>query len=141
MYVQRSERVDNQYTKNKNNKLSKNNIIQLIPRYGKIKDGIFIKNGSVVRKNMKISDPNWAVIDPLLGRVSDERIASFFVVPVNIIEMRRNLLHILPYGHIEWDIIDSLLKYGTDEEISQMFNGNIQVGTIKARRAYLDKTR
>lgn len=141
MRAARAEKDTAVYSRRKNNQFKKNNIITLIPNYGKIKDGIFVKNGKVVRKNMKISDPNWSVIDPLLGRVPDKNIAAFFVVPENIIEMRRDLLHILPYGHIEWDIIDSLLKYGTDEEISQMFNGNIQVGTIKARRAYLNKTR
>lgn len=120
---------------------SKNNILELIPFRDKIKNGIFVKNGKPIRKSMKSSDPNWAIIDPLLGRTEDEYIAEFFVIPTDIVTMRREILHIQPYGQFNWSLIDPLLKFGTDEEVSRLFDGNISKEIISARRDYLNRNK
>lgn len=122
-------------------KRNKNNILELIPFRDKIKNGIFVKNGRVTRKNIKSSDPNWAVIDPLLGRTDDKNIAEFFVIPTEDVTIRRELLHIMPYGHFQWDLIDPLLKLGTDEEVSRLLDGNIDIEVISARRDYLNRNK
>ena len=81
----------------------------------------------------------WSVIDPLLGRTSDIKLSLFFGIPEASIENRRYFLRILPYEYIDYELIDPLLDKGTDEEISELFDGFIPVNKISERRAELKK--
>ena len=46
---------------------------------------------------------------------------------------------ILPYEHIDYELLDPLLDLGTDEEIADLFDGFIHINVIKKRRKKLGK--
>ena len=84
-----------------------------------------------------LQKPNWADIDPWLGRVSDKAAANFFKVSIQDIQKRRDELSILPLGIYPWDMMDPLFKYGSDEEIYEMLQGNVVLLLLQYRREHL----
>jgi hypothetical protein len=114
---------------------SDDDIKKLIPKNEYKNKGVCINSdGFVMYKHVKSDDPNWAIIDPLLGRVKDSQIAKFFGIPQLTIYNRRERLKILPYDHIDWTIVDPLLSKGCDEEISELFDKEISIEAIRKRR-------
>lgn len=114
----------------KNNTDSTAKIIKAIPglkeklKSGTAKELGFVKDGKVVKKDIKLDNKLWAVIDPLLGRTSEENIAEFFQLPLGVIENRRLVLRIEKFNYIDPQIIDALLQYGTNEEIEKLFDNS-----------------
>ena len=120
----------------KGEKLEK--LLEYIPtKNGKHKNGIFVKDGKIIRKNIKIGDPVWNAIDPILGSTEDENIAWFFGIPTPIITLRRESQRVLPYKFIQWSIIEPLFNLASDEEIAELLKGSISLETLKERRKYL----
>ena len=98
-----------------------------------------LENGEFKGGRVKVDHAIWAIVDPLLGRTSDTKLSLFFGIPEASIENRRYFLRILPYEYIDYELIDPLLDKGTDEEISELFDGFIPVNKISERRAELKK--
>ena len=48
-------------------------------------------------------------------------------------------LRILPYEHVDYELIDPLLDLGTDEAIADLFDGFININAITDRRKKLGK--
>ena len=112
-------------------------ILRLIQ--GKVKNSPLFENGEFKGGRLRADHAMWSVIDPLLGRTSDTKLSLFFGIPEASIENRRYFLRILPYEYIDYELIDPLLDKGTDEEISELFDGFIPVNKISERRAELKK--
>ena len=114
-------------------------LLDYIPRKdGKYKDGVFVKDGKIIRRSLTIGDPVWAAIDPILGRTDDESIAWFFGIPTPYIEARRRILKIRPYDYVDWKLIDPLFSRGTDAEISFLFHGEMSEYVVGARREVIE---
>jgi len=139
MGIRRQEKTSDLFNSGKFQNLSDSKILALLPNGRSKKNGLFLKNGKIVRKTLRSHDPEWAVIDPLLGRTSDVEIAKFFGIHGSLVKMRRELLHILPYGVYSWEILDPLFAYGSDKEIYNLFDGHLSMEAIKERRFYLEE--
>lgn len=131
MHVLRQERKIYSMNHKKKRKISSKYNNPIIKMSSNIKD--------INVDDNNINNINWAIIDPLLGRVPDDNIEIFFGVNADIIRMRREFLHILPYGHFEWNILDPLINMGNDVEISKLFNGSLSIYDIATRRNYLER--
>lgn len=112
-------------------------ILRLIQ--GKVKNSPLFENGEFKGGRVKVDHAIWAIVDPLLGRTSDAKLSLFFGIPEASIENRRYFLRILPYEHIDYELIDPLLDLGTDEEIADLFDGFININAITDRRKKLGK--
>ncbi len=106
---------------------------------GKVKNSPLFENGKFQGGRLRADHPIWAIIDPLLGRTSDTKLGLFFGIPDASIENRRVFLRILPYEHVDYELIDPLLDLGTDEAIADLFDGFIDINAITDRRKKLGK--
>ena len=112
-------------------------ILRLIQ--GNVKNSPLFENGEFKGGRLRADHAMWSVIDPLLGRTSDIKLSLFFGIPEASIENRRVFLRILPYEHVDYELLDPLLDLGTDEEIADLFDGFIHINVIKKRRKKLGK--
>ena len=112
-------------------------ILRLIQ--GKVKNSPLFENGEFKGGRLRADHPIWAIVDPLLGRTNDTKLGLFFGIPDASIANRREFMGILPYEHIDYELIDPLLDIGTDEEIADLFDGFIHINVIKKRRKKLGK--
>ena len=102
------------------------------------KDGIFVKDNKIIRDSISLGHPVWAIIDTLLGRVPEARIAWFFGIPIPYIEMRERALRIYPYDYFDYSTLDPLFKYGTDEDIAKLYNGELSEFEVQIRREFVE---
>ena len=117
---------------------SLDDILPYIPtKNGKRRDGVFIKDGKIILSYIQTTHPIWAIIDPLLGKTKDDDLAWFFAIPTPIIKARRSALGIKIIDNIQYDKLDPLIEYGTDEEISELLNGEISPYLVRMRREFL----
>ena len=112
-------------------------ILRLIQ--GNIKNSPLFENGKFKKGRVEPDHAIWAIVDPLLGRTSDTKLSLFFGIPAASIENRRYFLRILPYEHVDYELLDPLLDLGTDEAIADLFDGFIHINVITERRKQLGK--
>jgi hypothetical protein len=134
------------YTKKRNSKNYDSNLLalpddcfeKLVPKNKSNRSVCYGSSGKIAYRIVPPDNPNWSIIDTLLGRVSDSKIAFFFGIPQISIYNRREKLGILPFEYVDWSIIDPLLSKGNDEEISDLFDKTVTIEAIRKRRKDLN---